>query len=265
LQAPLQTVPLKKENEQRFFDYLDKDRALHIFTIYDVKYRREKTEIWAAFRGEEIIGYLFEYDKRIVHTHGAKEGVTELLGFIDLDELVFVIEPQHLAIVERHFEPVEPTDPSSKGKITQYLVMKTGFDTFQPIIKHRVKRLTAGNLDEASKSLGEEYRKIIENALNGGLAFGAYENGSLASIVTVPEIIEGLAFIRGVYTIPSLRSRGLATSACSALVEEVLRLGKEALLWVAEDNLPARRVYEKVGFEKTGHILLGFKARRRRV
>jgi len=29
-----------------------------------------------------------------------------------------------------------------------------------------------------------------------------------------------------------------------------------------KDNIPARKVYEKVGFKETGHVLLGFKAKR---
>jgi len=46
------------------------------------------------------------------------------------------------------------------------------------------------------------------------------------------------------------RKTVLATLACSALVKEVINLGKEATLWVAEDNLLAKRVYEKIGFQK---------------
>lgn len=42
----------------------------------------------------------------------------------------------------------------------------------------------------------------------------------------------------------------------------MIDLGNEAMLWVARDNLPAIRVYEKIGFKKTRHSLLGFKAKR---
>lgn len=34
------------------------------------------------------------------------------------------------------------------------------------------------------------------------------------------------------------------------------------MLWVDKDNVPARKVYEKIGFEETEHVLLGFKAKR---
>ena len=265
MKAPVRVGPLDKESEQRFFDFLDRDRILHIFTIYDLKHMQEKTDVWVAFRGNEIIGYVFEFDSRIVHTHGDVGSITDLLRFISLDEPVFVIESHHLEIVVRLFEPVEPTDSSSKGKITKYVVMKIGSNALQSIIRHQVKRLGGEDLEEASKSLGEEWGKRVEEAIKKGFAFGEYHNGSLVSLATVPEIIENLAFVRGVYTLPSLRGRGLATSTCSALVTEVTRLGMDAVLWVANDNLPARKVYEKIGFKETGHVLLGFKARRRPV
>jgi predicted GNAT family acetyltransferase len=57
------------------------------------------------------------------------------------------------------------------------------------------------------------------------------------------------------------RGRGLSTSAVSALVNELISLGKEPVLWVAEDNYSVKHIYEKIGFEKAEHTLLGFKTR----
>jgi len=259
----LHVQPLTESLEKQFASYLDEDRVLHIFTIYDLRRARDKTEVWLALRQDRIASYLFEYDKRIVHAHGDAEGVPCLLRVIDINEPIFIIEPQHLAAVEKVFEPVQPTDSASKGRITTYYVMTAKADTFRPLIKHRVKKLNLDDLDEVSRSLGAEYRERAETAVQRGMAFGAYENETLVSLATVPEILEEAALIRGVYTAPSLRSRGLATSACSALAVELMGVGKTPVLWVAEDNIPARKVYEKIGFERTEHKLLGFKARRR--
>ncbi len=258
----MRVVSVGKANEDRFLSFLDKDRALHIFTIYDLKHLRSKTKICVALKNAEIHGYLFEFDKRIVHTHGDAESVAKLLDCIDLDEPVFVIEPHHLQVIEESFKPVEPVDATSKGKITTFFVMRATRNTFKLLIKHRVKKLGTEDLEEVSKHLGEDYRKRVEEALRNGMAFGAYENESLASLATAPEIIEDLAIIRGVYTVPSFRGRGLATSASSALVEELIKLGKEVVLWVAKDNVAARTAYETIGFQKTGHVLLGFKAKK---
>jgi predicted GNAT family acetyltransferase len=102
----------------------------------------------------------------------------------------------------------------------------------------------------------------VQEAIDKGLAFGAYENGLLASCAMVPEVIENVGLIRGVFTIPTSRSHGLATSVCSALVQELIKLGKVPTLWVSKDNLPALKVYKKLGFKDTGIALLCFKAKR---
>ena len=256
----LKVLPFEEIDEMEFFKFLYKDKVLHIFTIYDLRYERDKTKVWVAFENDKMCGYLFEFDKRIVHTHGAVESLPKLLDCIDLDEPTIIIEPHHLATVKRFFTPIEPADPSSRGKITTYLVMKVTAETFKPLIRHHVKRLGTEDLNDVLKHLGEEWKKRVENATVRGLVFGAYQKGLLASVATMPEIIDNMALIRGVYTVPSLRNRGLATSASSALVKEIISLGKGAVLWVAKDNKPARKVYEKIGFQKTGHVLLGFKA-----
>ncbi|MEM3014239.1 MAG: GNAT family N-acetyltransferase [Candidatus Bathyarchaeia archaeon] len=255
-------VQLEDMNEKVFFNYLDMDRIRHIFTIYDLKNMRERTKIWIALRNCEITGYLFEYDKRIIHTHGDPEAVPELFNKITLDEPVLFIQPDHLKAVQKIFKPVEQVDRTSKSLITEFLVMKIHSENFRPAVKHLFEKLGTEDLDEASKNFGEELKNLIQNAINRGFAYGAYENGLLASCATVSEHLENVAIIRGVFTIPSLRNRGLASSVCSALIDELIKSGKTPMLWVSKDNLPALKLYKKLGFKETGIVLLGFKAKR---
>ena len=79
-------------DEKIFFDFLNRDPILHIFTIYDLKYMRDKTKVWVALKNGEIHGYIFEFDNRIVHTHGTVESIAKLLDCIDLDEVTLGIE-----------------------------------------------------------------------------------------------------------------------------------------------------------------------------
>ena len=190
------------------------------------------------------------------------ESITKLIQYVDLNEPTFVIEPHHLATITKLFEPLEPTDKVSKGKITTYLVMKANIKNFKPLVRNKVKKLGIEDAKEVSENFGEEWAKRIKNAIERGIAYGAYEKNKLASTATASEMLDKIAFIRGVFTIASLRCKGLATSAVSALVKEIINLGKDAVLWVAEDNLPARQIYEKLGFQKAEHVLLGFKARK---
>jgi GNAT superfamily N-acetyltransferase len=263
MQEPIQVVPLEGMDERLFLNVLNKDRIRHIFTLCDLKNMREKTRVWVALRKTEIAGYIFEYDRRIVHTHGNPKNVLDLLSKIDLDEPVLVIQPNHLRVVKKVFEPIEQMDSLSKGKITTFLVMKADLAIFTPMIKHEVKKLGTEDLYEVSKSLGEELKNLVQNAINKGFAYGGYENGLLVSCATVSENLEDVALIRGVFTVLSMRGQGLSTSVCSVLVEELIRLGKIPILWVSKDNLPALKLYEKLGFKQTGIVLKCFKAKRK--
>ncbi|MDH7558046.1 MAG: GNAT family N-acetyltransferase [Candidatus Bathyarchaeota archaeon] len=258
----MKTVQLEKSNEEEFLRFLQKDEIRHVFTICDLRYDRNKTQIWTATENHEIYGYLFEFDKRIVHTYGTAESITQLIRHVDLSEPTFVIEPHHLTIVRKFFEPIEPTDKASKSKITTYLIMKTTAKTFKPLIQHRIKKLDIEDIKEVAKNFGEEWANRIKDAIGKGIAYGAYDNYTLASTATTLEILDTIALIRGVYTVDSLRGKGLATSVVSAIVKEIINLDKDAVLWVAKDNVPARRVYEKIGFQRTQHVLLGFMARK---
>lgn len=260
--STLRVIPVQEPYEKQFIDFLEAERILHVFTVYDFRYMRDKTQIWVALEDEKIAGYLLEFDNRIVHTHGSAESVAKLLDYTNLGEAVFVIEPHHLGLVEERFKPLGPTDSLSKSEITTYLIAKVDAETFKPSIRHRVKKLGTEDLAEVLKSMGDEWKSRIENVIHKGVAFGAYDNGSLVAVATVSEILDGLALVRGVYTLPSFRRKGFATSACSALIQELIDLGKEAMLWVARDNLPAIRVYEKIGFKRTEHVLLGFRGRK---
>jgi GNAT superfamily N-acetyltransferase len=263
MQRSVNVVSLESMDEKRFLTFLERNSVLHIFTVYDLTRNKDKTTLWVALRNGNISGYLFEFDKKYVHIHGDREAASKLINKISVDEPMFVTYPDHLPLVKKFFKPIAPADSASKGKTTTFLVMKADAETFKPIIKHEAKKLTKTDLDEVSRNLGEALTKTIEAALTGGLAFGAYENGSLSSTAAVPELLKKYGLIRGVYTAPELRSQGLAASACSALTEELLRLGIESVLWVSKDNQPARRLYEKLGFKETGITVMSFKAKRR--
>ncbi|MGQ9507611.1 MAG: GNAT family N-acetyltransferase [Candidatus Bathycorpusculaceae bacterium] len=53
---------------------------------------------------------------------------------------------------------------------------------------------------------------------------------------------------RWLYTKPEHRNKGYATSLASFLVKEALKQTNHVGLFVRSDNYPAKRVYEKVGF-----------------
>jgi len=105
---------------------------------------------------------------------------------------------------------------------------------------------------------------MVETLKKGRLAYGIYEEGELVSFACggPNPVAENLSHVAPVYTSPELRGRGYATSICSALVDELLDKSEKVMLDVSENNAAALRVYEKIGFTKTGHEFLAFWGRR---
>jgi RimJ/RimL family protein N-acetyltransferase len=69
----------------------------------------------------------------------------------------------------------------------------------------------------------------------------------------LPEIVQ----VGGVYTPPSLRSRGYARAAVAGSLRTVLAEGcQSAVLFTPVENLPAQRSYRALGFEEVGDYAL---------
>ena len=73
----------------------------------------------------------------------------------------------------------------------------------------------------------------------------------VAAAATTAESYEG-AMIGGVWTAPHARGRGLSTAVMASLARELLRERRRPHLFYLEDNVPAARVYAKIGFRVTG-------------
>ncbi len=257
--SPITTVPLNPNIENRLIEFMNQDRLSHFFTIYDLQYMRDKTQIWVAISNNKIIGYMIEYNKRILHLRGQQRCVIPLLNNSSLTMPQFNIEPKHLSVVRGLFKPIEPADRVTDGLVTSFITMKTTPETFTPVIRHKVQELKKRNAGELGELFGAEPKRTQD--LLKGVAFGIFKGSRLVSCAASPDILEDLAIIRGVQTAPDQRNKGYATSACSALVQRLHQMGKEAFLYVSKDNHSAIRVYKKIGFTETRRVFLGFLAK----
>jgi len=258
---PIKTIALNETVGRRLFEFMNQDRISHFYDIYDLTHLREKTRAWVALSNNTLVGYMVEYDKRILTTRGNELCIIPLLKNSDLTTPIFNIEPKHLTAVKRLFEPTEPPDKMAIGKITTFLTLKTTPETSTPIIKHNVQQLTKENAQSLAELLGTDVERAHD--LLRGIAFGIFKRNKLVSTAASPEILEDLAIVRGVQTAPKERNKGYATSACSTLVQKLHQQSKEVMLYVSKDNPPAIKVYKKIGFKETGHKFLSFIAKRK--
>jgi predicted GNAT family acetyltransferase len=111
--------------------------------------------------------------------------------------------------------------------------------------------------DEVRRRFGYRMRADV-----GGW-WGAFAGGELVSTACLNAAYGGLGQIGGVYTRPDHRRRGLAKRVMAALTRaHRVRSGLERLvLFAAEQNHPARTLYESMGFAARGRFGLLFGTR----
>jgi GNAT superfamily N-acetyltransferase len=259
----IQAASLSTKHEKWLHEFMNHDRISHFFSIYDLQRQRGKTRVWLALLADKIAGYLLEYDKHILCLRGPKKCVHSLLRRTALAEAILNVEAGQLPAVKRFYEPIEPADKMTVGKITTFVVMKATRSSFKPVLCREVRELKSKSAAELASLLG--VGQELASDLFKGFAFGFYEKEKLVSCAASPEILEDLAIVRGVFTAPDKRGKGYSKAVCSALVSKLLDEGKEVMLYVSKDNAAALSVYRNIGFMETGHRFLGFTAKKKRL
>ncbi|GAA3211538.1 GNAT family N-acetyltransferase [Actinocorallia longicatena] len=119
-------------------------------------------------------------------------------------------------------------------------------------VEAEVRRLVPADA-RALDALSPETHWITETwagppgAAAGGLAFGAFVDGALAS-VAIPFYVGERYEDIGVITEEPHRARGLSAACANAVVKDVLSRGRRPTWSTSPDNIASRRVAAKLGF-----------------
>lgn len=102
--------------------------------------------------------------------------------------------------------------------------------------------------------------KSFQAGSERGHWWGALRDDLLVSIAGLNAVHRELGQVGGVYTRPDLRGRGFAGAVINRMLADCRsELGLSTLiLFTGERNAPARRVYERAGFEQCGEFALLF-------
>jgi predicted GNAT family acetyltransferase len=100
---------------------------------------------------------------------------------------------------------------------------------------------------------GAAYRARVRDLVLAGRAFARIEGGQVLFKAELGAVSVRACQVQGVWVHPEHRGRGLGTLGTAAVVDEALRsVAPVVSLYVNDYNLPARRAYQRVGFENVG-------------
>ena len=95
--------------------------------------------------------------------------------------------------------------------------------------------------------------------LERGEGWGVFEGGRLIGKLTIDALpypsLAHTFWVHAVYVHPDARGRGASTALLRAAIESAVAKGARRIaLWVNAENGPARRCYERLGFQESGRI-----------
>ena len=144
---------------------------------------------------------------------------------------------------------------------------------FHAVSHHNAVRLRPADRDSVEqlytdgRAAGEAPDFFFPSMLEDGVFFGIREGAELIAVAGthLVERAEGVAAVGNIYTRRDRRGRGLAAEVTSAVAVELMRASAGIIaLNVSERNLPAIRVYARLGFTPYCEFIEGLAERPRR-
>ncbi|GAB3160590.1 GNAT family N-acetyltransferase [Micromonospora sonneratiae] len=100
---------------------------------------------------------------------------------------------------------------------------------------------------------GLGYRRRVTELVRARRAYARFVDGQVVFKAELAVVTRRTAQIQGVWVAPEWRGRGIAGAAVAAVVRDALaRVAPTVSLYVNDYNAPARRVYQRCGFQSVG-------------
>jgi len=210
-------------------------------------------EWWGSFRDGRLVGVLMRYMSgwNVYDTPG-----TDLAAFGRIVDV-------HPAGAKR-LQDNTHTAPSllpflrryRAARVTPHQLCDLNAADFTPLpLKAFVRRAILTDLEALAAFYADagkmtRSRRAIQRPLQAGRVFVAEVNGEIVSAALTNAETDDLAMIGGVYTPPSHRNRGYASSVMTELCRSLLNDGKRPVLYY--EDPAAATVYHRLGFRERG-------------
>ncbi len=246
----LRVVNLDREYEGIFWHHVNADPLEHYFFIYDRKLNPNDTQILLALDGDDVEGAMLVFKQAVFQARGSREAVDALLNHLDVENAEGSIPLDCKDLLMSKFRALREYE---------IILMHLDRGNEKLIKRHETARLHEGQAEEIAGLIreanpdwwGDTKTEDIRKSLGLSVWLGVMAGDRVASLAST-RLLDFGCNVSIVATRKDFRNRGFATTVVSALVEEIFRKHDRALIHVLSENLPARHVYEKVGFSPYG-------------
>ena len=220
----------------------------HAYALWDLVQAPDRTRFVSTVSEGATRAYLLLW-------HGSSNAViAHWVGAPDPELLPWLPTPPCVLLVPTDVAPlVTAQRPGLVGSLTDLMLRDRSHPL--PTDGRGVRRLHGGDRGQLPGFLPRDspmhpgYARLDPDVEP---AWGAFEGGRIIGAAHVTVSLPFVWVISGVYTRPDFRGRGVAQAVTAAISRHAEALGASAGLFVREENLPAVRAYEKLGFRAVG-------------
>jgi uncharacterized protein len=268
-------VTLLSGDRRRVLDFLDRDHHLNIYLIS--RLLESGFEFWGPtvgiFRNHSLLAVSSASPNLAVAVDPELDDETleEAMAVAARDiiarttHLRAIISPARVVDslwrhLSHHYQ--EPT----VLRLSQPVYLLDDLD--EPLDLNRVRRARPSDLDQLAPACAamhrEEigidplardafgYRQRIRELIEQGRSFVWFHEDRIAFKCEISAESDAAVQLMGVWTAPNLRGRGFARRGLAEVCGHVFRNGRDVTLFVNDFNLPARRLYDGLGFRQIG-------------
>ncbi len=220
----------------------------HAYALWDLVQAPDRTKFVSLVRDGATRAYLLLW-------HGNPPAViAHWVGDADPTMVAALPPPPCVLLVpEAAAELVRTARPGLLGVPTAMMIRSP--KRALPETPRGVRRLTGRdrgllpNVVEAGSPFHAGYARLDPDAEP---VWGAFDGERLVGVAHASVTLPFVWVIAGVYTRPEHRGRGIAQAVTTGVCRAAEAAGAVATLFVREENLPAVRAYERLGFERVG-------------
>jgi len=188
------------------------------------------------------------FDPPVLFAMGPPGHLEHLIGEIDAPVISLHVRRDALAAIGARYGP-------ARVRAMWRMVLDPG--SFRPVGTNLVSRLTPGDIAAITHLYADGNRRgeapdfFDRSMVERGIYRGVWEGEELVSVAGTHMFVpsEGVCAVGNVYTRHDRRRQGFGACVTSAVVSDVLKQGlPTVVLNVERRNMPAIRVYQRLGF-----------------
>lgn len=227
------------------------DPVAHAYALWDLDYAPDRVEFRVLRENGLPTAYLLIWHglpAPMVHWVGP-EAATPLLEVLPPRPLIAVVPPSLAESVRSRRSPAQAYPVR--------LMARRPHSSRLPPVVSTVRRLGPMDQGRLRAFADQEGDRIARGYANTPLSasapvptavWGAFDGETVVGVASTQVKLPSVWVLGGIYVRPSHRGRGLGRDLTAVAAAEAEATGAQTALYVREDNAPACRAYERVGF-----------------